>query len=863
MKRLSTFLFAAFVASVLSLSCPQSFGAFAQQAYVKASNTGEFDQFGTAVAISGDTMIVGAPGESSNAIGINGSENNDAASESGAAYIYVRSGITWKKQAYLKASDSLRDFTFGAAVSISGDTVVVGAPGAFSNNKSGAAYVFVRSGTNWAEQAVLRPSNEGGYFGGAVGVSGNTIVVGAHRESSNGTGVNGSQTNYTRMQSGAAYVFARNGESWTQTAYLKASNPQAFDSFGYSVSVSAEGRLVVVGAPEEDSSATGVNGNESNDNAPNSGAAYVFILGINGLWSQSAYLKASHPEPGDNFGRSVSLSAETILAGILVVGAPNEDSNATGVNGDSANDDAYDSGAAYVFSFTGNGVPVQEGYLKASNTDQEDAFGTSVAGGGDTVVVGAREEDSNGPSGNNSSLNAGAAYVFSRSGTNWIPQAYLKASNPALENQMYELTDLFGSSVAISGDTVVIGAPGEASNAMNVDGNQDDNSLSSAGAAYVFAGTPVVGGYASMPSPGSVIDFGFVDVTDGGYAELIIANTGPDELRIESIQIEGLIPGQAVTFVVCKDLECNCRLDQCPLSLPTTILSGPSAGRLKVALTLKWNHSVGRVFAATLRIISNDPVSPVATYGMQGTLISLYEGCVETAVLRLITKLVPIPSDKGRRTKSSALTEALAVTLNLATNSPYLLTTEIPSFLGGGMVQLSNFSGSAAITLLPIPNDTNRAAIRVESGMFTAPSFTLPSGLVSGPNVLTFGPPEQSSGLLDLANGHYEVTATATITNSLIPFGVTVRGSYTGIYNSETGQASLQSDSRDLFESSDRVQLNHSPSGHWLTWANTNALEEATSITGPWRILTNAVSPHLVSTTNQSQQFFRLRFTAP
>jgi hypothetical protein len=139
----------AVVASCLGLTGAQSFGALGQQAYVKASNTGQYDEFGTTVAISGDTMIVGAPGESSDATGVNGAENNDAGFFSGAAYIYVRSGTNWTKQAYLKASDSQSYFFFGRAVAIDGDTVVVGAPSAFPG---GSAYVFVRSGTNWTQQ---------------------------------------------------------------------------------------------------------------------------------------------------------------------------------------------------------------------------------------------------------------------------------------------------------------------------------------------------------------------------------------------------------------------------------------------------------------------------------------------------------------------------------------------------------------------------------------------------------------------------------------------------------------------------------------------------------------------------------------
>jgi hypothetical protein len=129
---------------------------------------------------------------------------------------------------------------------------------------------------------------------------------------------------------------------------------------------------------------------------------------------------------------------------------------------------------------------VQEAYLKASNTDEGDAFGESVAVSGDTIVVGTLDEASNatgvnGDQSDNSADHAGAAYVFIRNGATWSQQAYLKASNT-------ETSDLFGNSVSLSGNTVVVGARWEDSNASGVNGNQSDNSASNSGAAYVFTG---------------------------------------------------------------------------------------------------------------------------------------------------------------------------------------------------------------------------------------------------------------------------------------------------------------------------------------------------------------------------------------
>ena len=231
--------------------------SIAQQAYIKASNTEKGleveDNFGWSVAISGDTMVIGAPNEDSNATGVNGNQTNNSATDSGAAYVFVRSGTNWIQQAYLKASNTGGNDVFGFSVAVSGDTVVVGARwessnatgvnGNQSNNSAsaaGAAYVFVRSGTNWIQQAYLKASNTGAsdIFGRSVAISGDTIVIGAGLEDSNATGVNGNQTNNSATDSGAAYVFVRDGTNWVQQAYLKASNTGAVDWFGFSVAVS-------------------------------------------------------------------------------------------------------------------------------------------------------------------------------------------------------------------------------------------------------------------------------------------------------------------------------------------------------------------------------------------------------------------------------------------------------------------------------------------------------------------------------------------------------------------------------------------------------------------------------------------------
>jgi len=471
---------------------PVTIDPVAQQAYVKASNTDAGDNFGTAVAISGDTAVVSAVGESSAATGVNGNQMDNSATDAGAVYVFVRNAGVWSQQAYLKASNAESNDFFGVSVSISGDTIVVGAHqeasaaagvnGNQADNSApaaGAAYVFTRSGTVWSQQAYLKASNPeaNDQFGISVGISGDTIVVGANTEDSSATGVNGSQANGTvaYLSSGAAYVFKRTGTSWAQQAYLKASNTLGGAFFGGAVAIS--GNTIIVGATGDLSGGTGVNGSQLPSLNIDSGAAYVFTFdGTN--WSQQAFIKASNRAASDHFGQAVAIDVDT-----AVVSATGEDSNATGINGSQSNNSASSSGAVYVFVRSGT-TWSQQAYVKASNTDASDIFGSSISISGDTLVVGAPAEASNatGVNGNqadNSAATAGAAYVFTRSGTTWSQLAYLKASNT-------DSGDFFGKSVAVAGSTVVVGAFVEGSAATGIGGNQADNSAAEAGAAYIF-----------------------------------------------------------------------------------------------------------------------------------------------------------------------------------------------------------------------------------------------------------------------------------------------------------------------------------------------------------------------------------------
>jgi hypothetical protein len=338
-------------------------------------------------------------------------------------------------------------------------------------------YVFTRNGGVWSQQAYLKASNTdpGDNFGINLTLEGDTLAVAAYEEASNATGVNGNQADNSAPGSGAVYLFTRSGGVWSQQAYIKPSNSGGL--FGYNLGLS--GDTLAVGAPWEDSNATGINGNQADTSAPDAGAVYVFTR-TGGVWTQQAYIKASNTDAGDRFGQGLAIDGDTIVAG-----ARFEASAANGVNADQTDNSAPNAGAAYVFTRKA-GIWTQEAYLKASNAGPDKNFGGSVTIAGDLIGIGSRLEDSNatginGNQGSNIAPDSGAVYLFKRSGGNWTQKAYLKASNT-------NAGDEFGENLALSGETLAVGAYREASSATGVNGNQADNSAQDSGAVYVFDG---------------------------------------------------------------------------------------------------------------------------------------------------------------------------------------------------------------------------------------------------------------------------------------------------------------------------------------------------------------------------------------
>ena len=333
-------------------------GVWRQEAYLKPHVTGTQNFFGAAVAVRGDTVVVGARGEKSNATGVDGDAENVMADNSGAAYVFERRGGSWQQTAYLKASNTGEGDQFGYLVDIDGDTIAVGAAREDglddgTQDDSGAVYVFRRLVDGWGEDGYLKASNPGinDRFGFGLAVDGPRIFVGAHLEDSDGRGVFAEAVdNNAAEDSGAVYIFERNAGVWSQSTYIKAANADGAppmdgtvrgDAFGQSLQ--AKGPFLLVGANLEDSGASGVDSDADSNTSRDSGAAYLFRE-QGGTWTQVSYLKPSNGQELDNFGFGATLFADSV-----VLGAPGEDSAAQGTNGNENSEDAPASGAVYVF----------------------------------------------------------------------------------------------------------------------------------------------------------------------------------------------------------------------------------------------------------------------------------------------------------------------------------------------------------------------------------------------------------------------------------------------------------------------------------------------------------------------------------
>jgi len=371
---------------------------------IMATDAQAYDRFGDDVSLSryGDYAIVGACRE------------DTGSTDAGAAYIFKKSGSSWSQQQKIQASDKQQNDKFGRRTSIcgTGDYAIVGAPDEDTGGSSaGAAYIFKRSGSSWSQQQKIQASDKDEYnvFGSSCYMdrSGTTAAVGAFWAGDGDPGA------------GAVYIFTRSGSTWSQQAKCEPSNPTSWDDFGQSVDISGDGNYFIAGSYGEDTDGT------------TAGAAYIFKKS-GSSWSQQKMLKAGDVQATDYFGMSVSIDYD---GNTVAVGATHEDTGAT------------NAGAVYIYTRSGN-TWTQQQKIQTSDRHQDDNFGNrvSLSDDGDTLVASARNDDEE-------DTNAGAAYIYSRSGTTWTQRLKFTASDA-------QLYDYFGQSAGISGDgkTVIVGA---------------------------------------------------------------------------------------------------------------------------------------------------------------------------------------------------------------------------------------------------------------------------------------------------------------------------------------------------------------------------------------------------------------------
>ncbi|MFT4060844.1 MAG: T9SS type A sorting domain-containing protein [Edaphocola sp.] len=358
-------------------------------------------------------------------------------------------------QAYkIVAGDRVATDNFGYSVATDGNYAIVGAyyqdydaSGANSVANAGAAYIFKRENGSWAFQQKLVAADRvaGDFFGSTVAITDGYAIVGAFLQDYDASGAN------SVANAGAAYIFKRENGSWAFQQKLVAADRVSTDYFGISVAIT-DG-YAIVGAMQQDYDASGAN------SAANAGAAYIFKL-TNGSWVQQQKLVAADRVAYDNFGQSVA-----ITNGYAIVGATQQDFDTSGANS------ASSAGAAYIFKLN-SGSWVQQQKLVAADRATYDYFGLGVAITDGYAIVGAYGQDYD-ASGANSLSSAGAAYIFKLDNGSWTQQQKLVAADRVG-------SDYFGYHVGITDGYAIVGAYGQDYDASGA------NSLSSAGAAYIF-----------------------------------------------------------------------------------------------------------------------------------------------------------------------------------------------------------------------------------------------------------------------------------------------------------------------------------------------------------------------------------------
>ncbi len=494
------------------------------------------DLFGYSVAVDGNTAVIGAYQNDHT------DDDGNTIGNAGSAYVFTKVSGVWRQLAKLTASDGDTSDEFGYSVAVDGDTIVVGAHlddhtdgDGDTDDDEGAAYVFTKPANGWADMTQTAKltafgAAAGDEFGISVAVDGDTILVGAHQNDSN---------------KGAAYVFTKFGGVWgnapvsgdhrVETAKLIAADGAANDEFG--ISVALDGDTAVIGAYHDDHTDDG-------NTIGNAGSAYVFTR-VSGVWSQKAKLIASDGAANDEFGISVAVNGDTV-----VVGARQDDTS---------------DGAAYLFTEV-SGVWKHVAKLTADDGVANDEFGISVAVDGDTILVGAYQDDDNGDL-------SGSAYVFTRdSAGGWRQRDKLTASDGAA-------SDRYGYSVGVSDDTVVVGAYSDDSNEANtgaayflrIPGWTDIPDSAATTTSHIVTGLSnyvehtfqvrgvnAAGGGLASDRAGGTPTFAIPDLPEGltadaGDAVVDLTWVDPEDSTIEKYQLLQIIQGGKLTTASTDD----------------------------------------------------------------------------------------------------------------------------------------------------------------------------------------------------------------------------------------------------------------------------------------------------------------------
>lgn len=593
---------------------------FIQQAKLTASDGETNNFFGRSVAISGDTIVVGS-----------GLDDIGANINQGSTYVFVKPAGGWSgaltESAKLIADDGGFDEQFGFSVGVSGDTVVVGAhfDDIGVNGSQGSAYVFVKPAGGWSgtltQNAKLTASDGApeDRLGQSVAVSSDTIVVGAGLDD---IGVNGNQ--------GSAYVFVKPAGGWSgalnQNAKLTASDGVASDFFANN-GVALSGDTIVVGTESHD---IGANLDQ--------GSAYVFVKpaeGWSGALSENAKLTASDGAAGDVFGISAAVSGDTI-----VVGAGGDDIGAN-----------LDQGSAYVFVKPAggwSGTLSERAKLTASDGAPTDFFGRSVAASGDTVVVGAFNDD------NEAILGQGSAYVFVKPASGW-------SGAPAEDEKLIApdgaAGDNFGQSVAVSGGTIVVGAD-----------RDNISAISDQGSAYVFVRPEADVGVTKAGVPDPVLSG-----SDLTY-NITVTNNGPDDAS--SVTVTDNLPSE-VRFVSCNSTgggSCSGSGNNRTVMF-TSLAAGASE---TVTLVANVNAAHGTIITNTASVTSttfdpnrgNDSVTATTSIINQANLAvtkTASPGTVDTGAI--ITYTITVTNNGPNSASNVTLTDNLPAGTSFVSNS--------------------------------------------------------------------------------------------------------------------------------------------------------------------------------------------------